>query len=89
MIKVMVPAAIALLAALAATNPREDAHARAMVEHAKQRCGDAEIARLLCGGATALASLGVVYDDHLLYSTARLGDTETVGVMGRVVLVSE
>lgn len=89
MIKLMVPAAAGVLAVLAATNPREDAHARAMVSHSQKTCGDNQMARLLCGGATALASLGVAYDDHLLFSTARLGKTETVGVLGQVVVIRE
>lgn len=82
MIKIMVPT-MAVLVALAATNPREDAHARQMVVSARQHCG------LLCGGVVALASPAVEYDDHLLFSTARLGDTQTVGALGRVVVVTE
>jgi hypothetical protein len=89
MIKLMAPAAVGVLAVLAATNPHEDAHARAMVNHSQQGCGDNAMARLMCGGATALASLGVVYDDYLLFSIARLGRTETVGVLGQVVVVSD
>ncbi|MBC7952256.1 MAG: hypothetical protein H7Z12_10630 [Rhodospirillaceae bacterium] len=89
MIKLMVPAAAGVMAVLAATNPHEDAHARAMVSHSQKGCGDNAMARLMCGGATALASLGVAYDDYLLFSTARLGHTETVGVLGQVVVIKE
>ncbi|MBC7907987.1 MAG: hypothetical protein H7Y60_14750 [Rhodospirillaceae bacterium] len=89
MIKLMVPAAAGVLAMLAATNPHEDAHARAMVSNSQQGCGDNAMTRLLCGGATALASLGVVYDDYLLFSTARLGQTKTVGALGQVVVIKE
>jgi|AGTN01.1.fsa_nt_gi hypothetical protein len=88
MIKLMVPAGVAVFGVLAATNPHEDRHARAMIEHARQGCGG-EVARALCGGATALATLGVSYEDHLLYSTARLGSVETLGVLGQVLVVGE
>lgn len=90
MIKVAVPSAVAaMVVAMAATNPHEDAHARAIIAHSQQNCGDNKLSRLLCGGATALASLGLVYDDHLLFSTARLGHTETVGALGQVFVVKE
>jgi hypothetical protein len=89
MLKLMVPAAAGMLAVMAATNPREDDHARAMVSHAQAGCGSSKLSQLLCGGATALASLGVAYNDHLLYSTARLGNTETVGAFGQVFVVKE
>lgn len=89
MIKLMAPAAAGMLAVLAVTNPHQDAHARAMVNHAQKGCGDNAMARLVCGGATALASLGVAYDDYLLFSTARLGDTETLGVLGQVLVITE
>lgn len=82
MIKLMVPA-VAVFAALAATNPHQDAHARQMVAFARQTCG------LLCGGAVALASPAVEYNDHLLFSTAQLGDTQTLGVLGKVLVVKE
>lgn len=85
MLKLMVPAAAVVLAVLAATNPREEAHARAMVQHARQACGDG--VRLLCGGLASLATLAIDYDDHLLYSTARVGEVETIGVLGQVVVV--
>lgn len=90
MIKVMVPAGVAVLGVLAATNPHEDGHVRALVERAKQHCADGgQVGRTLCGGATALATLGLRYDDHLLYSTARLGEVETVGALGQVIVVRE
>lgn len=90
MIKVMVPAGVAVLGVLAATNPHEDGHARALVERAKQHCSESgQVGRALCGGATALATMGLDYNDHLLYSTARLGDVETVGALGQVVVVRE
>ncbi|MBX9635885.1 MAG: hypothetical protein K2X44_12960 [Magnetospirillum sp.] len=88
MIKLMV-SAVGLLAVLAATNPHEDAHARAMVRHSQKSCSDNAMARFLCGGATALASLGVAYDDYLLFSTARLWQTETVGFLGYVSVVKD
>lgn len=84
--KVMVPA-LAVVAALAATNPNEHAHSRQLVTHARDACGDHELRRVLCGGVTALAVAGMRYDDHLLYSTAALGDTRTVGVLGKVVVM--
>lgn len=90
MIKVMVPAGLAILAVLAATNPHEDGHARALVERAKQHCSDGgQVGSALCGGAAAVATLGMAYDDHLLYSTARLGDVETIGALGQVMVIRE
>lgn len=90
MIKVIVAvAAVAVLAVLAATNPDETAHTRAMVAHAKQTCWDTRMAKVVCGGAVSLASLALSYDDHLLYSTAHLGHVETLGLLGRVTVVSE
>jgi hypothetical protein len=89
MIKVLVPAVLALLAVMAATNPDEPAHARAMISHAKGACTDNGMVRALCGGLASLATLAVAYDDHLLFSTARIGDMKTIGALGRVVVVSE
>lgn len=84
--KVMMPA-FGLVAALAATNPNELAHSRQLVSHAQDLCGTNELKRVLCGGVTALAATGMRYDDHLLYSTAALGETRTVGVLGRVLVM--
>lgn len=91
MMKAMVPAGVAALAlaVLAATNPDETAHTRAMVAYAKQTCLDSRMVKAMCGGAMSLASLALAYDDHLLYSTAHLGNVETLGVFGRVMVVSE
>ncbi|HTH18242.1 MAG TPA: hypothetical protein VL974_16410 [Magnetospirillum sp.] len=90
MLKVIVPAgAVLIVAGLAATNPHEDAHARALVQNARKTCGDVAIAKALCGGAVALASVGLRYEDHLFYSTARLGDVHTLGVAGQVMVLSE
>jgi hypothetical protein len=80
---------LALLAVLAATNPDEPAHARAVVAHAKDACADNGAVRALCGGLASLATLAVAYDDHVLYSTARIGEVKTVGALGRVVVLSE
>ncbi len=90
MLKIMVPAgAAAFLLALAATNPSEDAHTRAMVEHARGTCGDAQLVKGLCGGIASLAAgLSLHYEDHLLYSTAELGDIRTLGLLGRVMVIS-
>lgn len=82
MTKLMVPA-LAVVAALAATNPSEDAHTRQMVVSARNSSG------LLCGGVVALASRAVEYNDHLLFSTAQLGDSQTVGVLGKVLVVQD
>lgn len=91
MIKVMWPAGATalLLAVLVASNPDETAHTRAMVAYAKQTCLDNRMVKAMCGGAMSLASLALTYDDHLLYSTAHLGEIETFGVFGRVMVVSE
>lgn len=91
MMKAMVPAGVAALAlaVLAATNPDESAHTRAMVAHAKQTCWDNRMAKVVCGGVVSFASLALAYDDHLLYSTAHLGNVETLGLFGRVMVVSE
>lgn len=90
MLKVMVPAGAAvMLAALAATNPDQTAHTRALVDHAKQSCGSNLLVKEVCGGFAGLAGLGLSYDDHLFYSTAHVGEIETVGVLGRVMVVSE
>lgn len=88
MIKLMVPAGVAVFAALAASNPHEDSHARALIDHARQKCGGT-LAGALCGSVAALATRGVSYEDHLFYSTARLGPVETMGALGQVVVVSE
>lgn len=80
---------LALFAALAASNPREDDHARRMVEHSRDGCRQAgELGRLMCGGATMLATAGMDYRDHIVFSTARLGEVETVGVLNRVVVTT-
>lgn len=90
MLKMVVPAAAGLLlAALAATNPSETAHTRALVEHAKKRCIDNRFVRGMCGGIASLASLALQYDDHLFFSNARVGDSETLGVLGHVYFLSE
>lgn len=90
MLKLAFPACAALLVAvMAATNPDETAHARALVNHAKQNCWDNSLAREMCGGMASLANLTLSYDDHLFYSTARVGDVDTLGLFGRVMVVSE
>lgn len=90
MLKLAIPTGAALLVtAMAATNPDETAHVRALVDHAKRNCWDSSLAREMCGGMASLASLALSYDDHLLYSTARVGSVDTVGVLGRVMVVSE
>jgi hypothetical protein len=86
--KVMMPA-LAVVAALAATNPNEYAHSRHMVVHARDSCGGNPLNRMLCGGIAALASAGLRYDDYLLYSTAELGETRTIGVLGKIVVVGD
>lgn len=81
---------LALFAALAASNPREDHHARRLVEHAGQHCGRAgDLGRLMCGGMATLATAGMEYRDHVVFSTARLGSVETLGVLGQVLVVTE
>ncbi|MEW5729724.1 MAG: hypothetical protein AB1918_17980 [Pseudomonadota bacterium] len=81
---------LALFAALAASNPREEHHARRMVERASQDCGRAgDLGRLMCGGMASLATAGMEYRDHVVFSTARLGSVETLGVLGRVLVVAE
>ncbi|HLO75954.1 MAG TPA: hypothetical protein VK196_05805 [Magnetospirillum sp.] len=91
MMKAAVPAGVAtlLLAVLAATNPSEPAHTRALVEHAKKSCLDNRLVKEMCGGVASLASLALIYEDHMLYSTAHVGDLETVGVLGRVMVVRD
>ncbi len=81
---------LALFAVLAASNPREDHHVRRLVEVARQDCdGGGDLGRLACGGLARLAAAGMDYQDHVLYSTARLGATETVGVLGQVLVVAD
>lgn len=91
MMRVLAPlGAACVLVAMAATNPAETAHTRAMVEHARATCGDAQLLKGVCGGlASVAAGLSLHYDDHLLYSTAELGKTRTLGLFGRVIVVSE
>lgn len=90
MIKLVGLAALILFAAMAATNPHEDGHARAMVERAEQSCtGGGEIGSALCGGAASLATMGIHYEDHLIYSTARLGGVETFGMLGQVFIINK
>lgn len=81
---------LALFAALAASNPKEDDHARRIVDHARQGCERAgDLGKLMCGGVAVLATTGMEYADHMVFSTARLGDTETLGVLGRVMVVRD
>lgn len=90
MLKVALPTGLAaVLAVLAASNPSETAHTRALVDHAKRNCLDNRVVREMCGGFASLAGLALTYDDHLFYSTAHVGNVETVGALGRVVVVSE
>lgn len=90
MLKIAVPAGLALaLAVLAATNPSEQAHIRALVEHARANCLDNRLVREMCGGVASLATLALHYDDHLFYSTASIGGIRTIGVLGHVTVVSE
>lgn len=79
--------ALSLFAILAATNPREDEHARALIGHARQGCADSALGKLLCGGMAALASPSIDYRDHMAFSTAGLGDSQSIGVLGRVFIV--
>lgn len=89
MLKMMIVAVVGLLVAALATNPDETAHSRAMVQHVKAKCADNTMARALCGGVASLATMGVVYEDHILYSSARMGEIETLGVFGKVMVVDE
>lgn len=91
MLRILAPlGAAGVLVALAATNPPESAHTRAMVDHARATCGDARLLKGVCGGlASVAAGLSLHYEDHLLYSTAELGDIRTLGLFGRVMVVSE
>ena len=89
MLKMVVAGTVLLLAVLAATNPSETAHTRALVEHAKRSCADNRFIREMCGGVASLASLALEYDDHLFFSTARVGTMKTLGVLGHVYMVSE
>lgn len=76
--------ALSAFALLAATNPHEDQHARALIEHARQGCADNALGKLLCGGMAALAAPSIGYGDHLVFSTASLGQSESIGFLGRV-----
>ena len=91
MFRFLAPAGAAgVLFALAATNPPETAHVRAVVDHARGNCGDSRVIKGLCGGLASLAAdMSLRYEDHLLYSTAQVGDIQTVGIFGRVVVLSE
>lgn len=89
MLKMVVAGTALLLAVLAATNPSETAHTRALVEHAKQSCADNRFIREMCGGVASLASLTLEYDDHLFFSNARVGGLKTLGVLGHVYTISE
>lgn len=90
MLKIALPAGLAaVLVVLAASNPSETAHTRALVGYAKHNCLDNRLVKEMCGGFASLASFALVYDDHLFYSTAHVGNVETVGVLGRVTVVNE
>lgn len=90
MLKLALPTGLAaVLAVLAASNPSETAHTRALVDHARHTCLDNRLVKDVCGGFASLASLALAYDDHLFYSTAHVGKVETVGVFGRVMVLSE
>lgn len=82
-------AATAVLAALALTNPREDDHRRTVIEHVRAQCGQSVLARALCGGLMEFASANLTYGDYRIFSTGRLGHMETLGVLGKVVVVRE
>lgn len=86
MIKKAAIAIVAVVAVLALTKPTEQAHAQRLVEHAKESCGDNALSRALCGGVASIATAGLRYDDHLLYSTAELGDNRTIGALGQVLV---
>lgn len=90
MLKVALPAGFAaFLAVLAASNPPEAAHARALVEHAKKNCLNNSVVREMCGGVASLATLALAYDDHMFYSTAHVGNVNTVGLLGQVFVSAE
>ncbi len=87
MLKFTLPAVCLLAGAMLVSNPNQDAHARAIVAHAKGACGPELADRIICTGAAALAAPVVGYDDHLLYSTAQLGQTRTFGALGAVIIL--
>lgn len=76
-----------VVAVLAATNPGEDAHRVHLTDHLRAACGENPVARMLCGGMAELAAANVRYRDFGLFSTARLGDAETLGLLGVVMVV--
>lgn len=85
MLKLALPIGLAaFMAVLAASNPSETAHTRALVDHAKHTCLDNRLVKEMCGGMASLASLALTYDDHLFYSNAHVGHVDTFGVLGKV-----
>lgn len=90
MFKLALPAGLAtLMAVLAASNPSETAHTRALVDRAKRSCLDNRVVKEMCGGMASLASLALTYDDHLFYSTAHVGNVDTVGFLGQVFVAQD
>jgi hypothetical protein len=75
--------------AMAATNPTPQDHRRIVVEHAVEHCGDSAFVRALCSGIVDFAATHLAYRDWRLFSTGQLGNMETFGALGYVVVVRE
>ncbi|MGE5503477.1 MAG: hypothetical protein ACM31L_03550 [Actinomycetota bacterium] len=77
------------MVALAATNPGPQDHRRIVVEHAARRCSESPFVKALCTGIVDFAAGHLAYRDWRLFSTGRLGQMETFGALGAVVVVRE
>lgn len=89
MLKVVLPVGAVLLFAMVATNPSEGDHTRVLAAHMKRVCWDVRAAKPQCPDHLSSTHFGVVYDDRLLYSSARLGEVETLGLFGQVMILSQ
>jgi hypothetical protein len=67
----------------AVTNPKRDDHVEALRQKAIHECGGGW-ASILCGGVAGLAGAGMEYESYVLFSTGRLGDVKSIGVLTKV-----
>lgn len=74
-------------AGLAATVPGAEAHRRTVVDHIALRCGESSFVKALCGGVISFAAANLHYQDFRLFSVGRIGEVETLGALGAVVVV--
>jgi hypothetical protein len=80
---------LAAMGVLATTCPGAEAHRAAVVERVRMSCGESMFVRALCGSLVQFAGSNLRYRDWHLFSTGRLGQMETFGALGQVVVVKE